>query len=170
MGKKSKSKKPQRDDLLLWDDGSGPTKAKEKVSAAARKAIRRDITAINVLAKACDELQKEWRVYVSRPWAWGRVKATEQGLTWLFLDGIESLATLRPLKKKRAQLVRATTKSAAVAPAPPAVKPPPMEHVPILTVRVADFGLSQLLTLGTHRTNRFLPIAGLEPKPGKAEL
>ena len=94
MGKKSKSKKPQRDDLFLWDDGSGPTKAKEKVSAAARKAIRRDIPAINVLAQSCGELQKEWRVFVSRPWAWGRVKATEQGVTWLFLDGIESLATL----------------------------------------------------------------------------
>ena len=90
MGKKSRA---QKDTRRRWErrHGESTTQAKEQVSNAARKAIRRDIPAINVLAKACDQLQKEWRIYVSRPWAWGRVKATEQGLTWLFLDGIESL-------------------------------------------------------------------------------
>ena len=68
MGKKSRAQKDTREG---WQrrDGERTTQAKEQVSNAARKAIRRDIPAINVLAKACDELQKEWRVYVSRPGA-----------------------------------------------------------------------------------------------------
>ena len=69
MGKKSRS---QRTRGVGGERrrGESTTQAKEQVSNAARKAIRRDIPAINVLAKACDELQKEWRVFVSRgPWA-----------------------------------------------------------------------------------------------------
>ena len=93
MGKKSRAQKDTREG---WQrrDGERTTQAKEQVSISARKAIRRDVPALSKLVKSCAQLQNEWAVYENKPWEWGRVKATQYGLTWFFFNGLEALETL----------------------------------------------------------------------------
>ena len=92
MGKKSRT---QKDTQKRWGRRrESTTQAKEQVSNAARKAVRQDFPALSKLVMSCDQLQKEWGVYENKPWEWGRVKATQYGLTWFFFDGLEGLETL----------------------------------------------------------------------------
>ena len=73
---------------------AGARFGKKASGISARKAIRRDVPALSKLVKSCAQLQNEWAVYENKPWEWGRVKATQYGLTWFFFNGLEALETL----------------------------------------------------------------------------